>query len=277
MRVRVPLSPARIASRPVAAGLMAVVAAGGGGALAVAGARAAEAASPASSCPDVTVLAVRGTGEPAGSGKTLGSAAYAAGGVGSLSPAASIVSGSPRAAGLRIQVLGVAYPASLRPTYASSVSAGRKALVSAAGARVKDCPASRIVLAGYSQGAHVIGDVLEVGSTTPLSAAASSRVAAVVLYGDPTFRAGEPFDVTTGTGQGWWPRRAGGLEGFASRIRSYCLEGDLFCQSNLLGDASARIHGSYGTSAPIALAASGFILDQLVGAVAPTPDPTPAG
>lgn len=62
------------------------------------------------------------------------------------------------------------------------------------------CPASQIVLMGYSQGAQVTADFLcgtsEAGfpATRPYAAAVAEAVSAVVLMGDPSFVKGLSWD-----------------------------------------------------------------------------------
>jgi hypothetical protein len=78
-----------------------------------------------------------------------------------------------------------------------------------------------------------------------LSAAASERISAVVLFGNPRFTAGEPFNAGTfepGV-DGVSPRKKGALADYASRMRDYCAAGDLACQ-NIEG-ASVEAHVAY--------------------------------
>jgi acetylxylan esterase len=63
----------------------------------------------------------------------------------------------------------VDYPALLFP-YASSSAAGVAALKKQLTAAVQKCPDQKIVLLGYSQGAHVLGDVLGGGGGGALGA-----------------------------------------------------------------------------------------------------------
>ena len=58
------------------------------------------------------------------------------------------------------------------------------------------CPDKRFVIAGYSQGAWVVGDSLVGGGggwPSPVDPVYAPKVAAVVMYGDPRFRSGEAF------------------------------------------------------------------------------------
>lgn len=60
----------------------------------------------------------------------------------------------------------VDYPAKLMP-YDSSSQEGTEALTKQLTEYANDCPDSKVVLLGYSQGAHVIGDVLCGGGGVP--------------------------------------------------------------------------------------------------------------
>lgn len=76
--------------------------------------------------------------------------------------------------------VAVDYPATL-DDYLNSQAAGVSAMTTMIQQYVASCPSSKIVLLGYSQGAHVIGDVLcgnsEAGftATEPLGTAYASN------------------------------------------------------------------------------------------------------
>ncbi|MFY0406372.1 cutinase family protein [Solicola sp. PLA-1-18] len=174
-------------------------------------------------CASVVVLAARGTGEAAGTGR-----------IGSL--AGSIANGS--AATVRTQALD--YPANLN--YIASVNAGSTETREVLEGLAERCPSTRTVLVGWSQGAHALGDALDARGTQ-LSAAAARNVKAVVFYGDPSFRAAEAFTRGTHTSKnGIFVRPSGDLSGFATRIASYCDTGDRYCQA---GDSDVPVHSGY--------------------------------
>jgi Cutinase len=132
--------------------------------------------------------------------------------------------------------------------YAASVNTGAANLHTDIEYDAAHCPSSKIVLLGLSQGAQVIGNVLDKTTSPQLSSAAKARIYAVGLFGDPRFRSGESFN--TGTmvaGQnGVWPRTSGNLSSFASRIRSLCLAHDAMCQANWGTTTGWDVHGTYG-------------------------------
>ncbi|WP_369829085.1 cutinase family protein [Mycobacterium sp. 852002-50816_SCH5313054-b] len=128
------------------------------------------------SCPDVEVVFARGTDEPPGVGK-----------------------------------VGQAFVNSLRQNtrksvgaYAVNYPANKDFLAAADGANdasnhvqqmANNCPKTKMVLGGYSQGAAVIDIVTAaplpgLGFQQPLPAAAADHVAAVALFGNPSARAG---------------------------------------------------------------------------------------
>jgi cutinase len=144
-------------------------------------------ASAAPACPDVEVVFARGTGEPPGLGPT----------------GQAFVDALRQQVGAKsVGVHPVSYPAT--DQWATGVDGIRDAgahVVSMAGS----CPETQLVLAGFSQGAAVMGFVTSssvpdgVDPATvpkPLQPEVADHVAAVVLFGAPNERAmnflGEP-------------------------------------------------------------------------------------
>jgi len=138
-------------------------------------------------CPDVEVVFARGTGEPPG-----------VGGVGQ----AFVDSVRAQSGGRSVDVYAVNYPASSdfadRMAFAGTVVDG----IRDAGAHIQsmaaNCPATRLVLGGYSQGAVVAGFVTsavvpeavpaEYASSVPkpMPPEVADHVAAVALIGTPS-------------------------------------------------------------------------------------------
>lgn len=199
---------------------------------------------PGNACPDVEVIGARGTTERPGFGVLLG-------------PLAQQLTGElPRS----VRSTPVDYPASFN--YTASVRQGVTSLAASLQRTAAACAGTRFVLMGYSQGANVVGDALAGRSLRgragqpAIPAALSDRVAAVLLFGDPTFTAGEDFNVGTGTRSGIFARGAGGLDGFAGRTRSFCNRNDRFCQ----GGTSLAAHLDY---AKFTADATDFVARQL--------------
>ncbi|MET8152296.1 cutinase family protein [Actinoplanes sp. NPDC049668] len=186
---------------------------------------------PAGACPDVEIIGARGTTERPGLGVLIG-------------PLAQQLT---RGLSQTVRATAVDYPASFN--YQASVRQGVTALAADLERTAAACPRTRFVLAGYSQGANVVGDAL-VGRSAggraaagqpAVPAALSGRVAAVLLFGDPTFTAGESFNVTDGARSGILARGDGRLDAFAARTRSFCNRNDRFCQ----GGTSLAAHLDY--------------------------------
>jgi acetylxylan esterase len=160
----------------------------------------------------------------------------------------------------------VNYPAN---NYASSSAQGVSALKIQLTNQVNACPNQKIVLAGYSQGAHVVLDVLggggggSLGATTPpIAAAIASHVTAVATFGDPRHVVNQAFDLGTSRRNGLFPRTAAQLQvlaGFANRIQAYCDTNDTFCDSG----ASVQVHLTYLNR--YQNAAAGFVLGKIGG------------
>ncbi|MET2012963.1 cutinase family protein [Microbacterium chocolatum] len=155
------------------------------------------------------------------------------------------------------------YPATGPGSYITSQQTGTQRLINELNlitACVYDPP---IVLAGHSQGADVIAQAL---AHNGLSDAAKAQVKAVILYGDPLWKAGMNFNApgyaSSGHGllggrgaywtdrlQSWywqygWPYQGAG-QGYFSRIRSYCFTNDWACQNLLQSTSTNSTHNSY--------------------------------
>ncbi|MEV6348088.1 cutinase family protein [Actinoplanes sp. NPDC051851] len=185
----------------------------------------------AGNCPDAHIIVTRASTEAPGTGI-----------IGSLATAVT------RASDQTITVEATDYPALLNP-YPPSVAAGTRELTSQLTTEVANCPNTKIVMMGYSQGAHVIGDVLAgTGRVTGFTQAdavstdVTDRVVAVILMGDPRYVPGKSFNAGTSRTKGLFARgEDASLDAFADRTQSYCDTGDTFCASG----ASVAVHLSY--------------------------------
>ncbi|WP_369803791.1 cutinase family protein [Mycobacterium sp. NAZ190054] len=134
----------------------------------------------AQGCPDIEVVFARGTDEPPGLGRV---------------GAAFVDSLRGRVGGRSVGTYAVNYPASF------------DFLAAAAGANdaslhiqymMANCPRTRLVLGGYSQGAAVIDiiaavPVPAVGFTAPLPPNTPDFVAAIAVFGNPSTKLGLPI------------------------------------------------------------------------------------
>ncbi|MFG1932222.1 cutinase family protein [Mycobacterium sp. NPDC048908] len=129
----------------------------------------------ANPCPDIEVVFARGTDEPRG--------------VGSVGQA-FVDSLVPKVGGRSVGVYAVDYPAS--GAFSSSASAGAAAASAHIQYMVANCPNTKMILGGFSQGAGVI-DLITVGpvqvagfTPAPMPPEVADHVAAVAVFGNPS-------------------------------------------------------------------------------------------
>lgn len=137
-------------------------------------------AAAAPECPDVEVVFARGTDEPEGIGQV---------------GRAFVNTLKPMLKGRSIGTYAVEYPASFDFLEAA---AGANDMSRRIKSTVADCPDTKLVLGGYSQGAAVVDIVATApiagfGYTEPLPRAVVPHVAAVVVFGNPSARLGQPL------------------------------------------------------------------------------------
>lgn len=187
----------------------------------------------AADCADVHVITARGSTERPGEGSM-----------------AALVSQIVESSEQTVSRAAVDYPATL-VNYRRSSAQGVTALTAQLTDQVRECPDQKIVLTGFSQGAHVVLDVLGGGgggglgaATPPVDPAIASRVTAVATFGDPRHVVDQPFNLGTADRDGLFPRSADQLRtlaAFADRIQSFCDDGDTFCDRG----ANVAVHGTY--------------------------------
>ena len=158
-------------------------------------------AAAAEPCPDAEVVFARGSGQPVGLGD-VGEAF-----VGSL---------KEQLPGRDVAVYPVEYPAST--DYHNSALLGEADATAHIQATVTNCPKTRLVLGGYSQGASVI----EMSSNS-LPATVAQHVAAVALFGPPS----SPY--STSLWGGPLPVLAAS---YHPKSIAFCLAGDIYCEDS---------------------------------------------
>ena len=193
------------------------------------------------SCPDVEVIFARGTGEPAG----LGIA-----GTGVVGQA-FVEALAQRLNGRTVDAYAVNYPADFDFLAADEGAEDAAARIATVAAR---CPATKIVLGGYSQGAAVIDmlanvgplgpEIGGIGSAPPLSAPFADKISAVAVFGNPADRFGTPLS-DTGS--------------FAGRAIDLCNSADPICSPQ--GD-TMKAHEQY-QFAPSDQVAADFVAARL--------------
>ncbi|MBO0678859.1 cutinase family protein [Mycolicibacterium sp. S2-37] len=189
----------------------------------------------AQACSDVELIFARGTSEPAGIGRVGQALADAL---------------RPQLGGMTLSTYGVNYPATydfLTTAAGASDATARIASVSA------QCPGTRFVLGGYSQGAAVV-DMLagvpplgnrigDIGSAPPLPGSYAADVAAVAVFGNPAAKFGNPLSAR---GQ------------FAGRSIDACGDGDPICS-----DGRNPFAHTHYESSPFIGQAAGFVAGRV--------------
>ncbi|KAK1493584.1 cutinase [Colletotrichum cuscutae] len=163
----------------------------------------------------------------------------------------------------------------LEAPYCQSIEEGAANGTAQITAYNKRCPDAKLVVSGYSQGGHVVGDVLGGGGGTffqgcqqkanagldATKAPGNKRkfacvatcedgellipgpftVAAVLIFGDTRHTASQPYNYLSGApDNGLFPRpenQLAGMRAFSSVMRSYCVESDPICAG---GDTAAN-------------------------------------
>ena len=190
----------------------------------------------AAPCPDVELVFARGTSEPAGLGR-VGQA---------LS--------SQLAANLDGRSLGV-YPVNYPASYDFLAAAdGALDATNRIATMAQNCPSTRFVLGGYSQGAAVVDMLMgipplgtkvgDVGSASPLPFSLADRVAAVAVFGNPATKFGNPVSRAAAP--------------FAGKGIDLCNDGDPICSRG----RNPLAHTGYEKS-PMVGEAAGFVLRLL--------------
>lgn len=187
-------------------------------------------------CPDVQLIFARGTAEPPGLG-AVGDALFAA-----LQPALG---------SRNVDSYAVNYPASYNfLTTADGANDARDHIAQ----MVDQCPSTRLVLGGFSQGAAAVSMLAGVppvgqrignfGSAPALDPGLANKIAAVAVFGNPGNRFNTPLS-STGA--------------FAGRAIDLCSEGDPVC---VVGGRDRDAHHDYSV-APYPGQAAGFIAGRV--------------
>lgn len=183
-------------------------------------------------CPDVELIFARGTSEPAGIGRVGQALAEEL---------------SAQLGGRSLGVYGVNYPA----TYDFLAAAdGAADATNRIAAMSEQCPATRFVLGGYSQGAAAVDMLLgipplgakvgDAGSAPPLPAGLADKVAAVAVFGNPSTKFGVPVSAA--------------MMPFAGKGIDLCNDGDPICSQG----RNPFAHTSYEKT-PLVGEAAGFV------------------
>lgn len=186
-------------------------------------------------CPDVEVVFARGTSEPPGVGRVGQALADAL---------------APQLGGLTVGTYGVNYAASYDFL---NTAAGAGDATNRIAAMAQQCPGTRIVLGGYSQGAAVVdmlagvpplgNKVGDIGSAPPLPGGLTGNVAAVAVFGNPAAKFGNPVSASGS---------------FAGKAIDLCADGDPICS-----DGRNPFAHTHYESSPFVGEAAGFAAGQI--------------
>lgn len=186
----------------------------------------------AADCNDIDVVFARGTGEPPGLGRV---------GDAFVNDLRGLI--GDRSMG----VYAVNYPASYDFLAVANGANDASAHIQWV---ANNCPNSRIVLGGYSQGAAVVDVVAAVpvpgiGFNNPLPPFAGDKIAAIAVFGNPSTKIGLPLTSSPV---------------FGDRAIDICNPGDPICSNG--DNSSVMAHRSYGPDGTAGQAAY-FVANRL--------------
>ncbi|KAL8680042.1 MAG: hypothetical protein Q9186_003722 [Xanthomendoza sp. 1 TL-2023] len=173
-------------------------------------------------CKAITVIFARGTSERGNLGSVIGPPLYTA--------------LKNKLGADKVAYQGVPYPASVAGN-ANGGGTGGALMASLAQQAIQQCPTTKVILSGYSQGGSVVHRAGPQLGTTPVAAAPSANIfftIAAVIFGDPSN--GSP--VTN-----------------VKNLKEYCAQGDNVCGTPRTFSITAA-HGSYGRNGNAADAAN---------------------
>ncbi|CCO29333.1 Cutinase [Rhizoctonia solani AG-1 IB] len=154
------------------------------------------------------------------------------------------LAGGPLSTSLAAAVRGTttySVPYDTRAEYGSTVTAGAKMTVDYITAQAARCPNQRFALGGYSKGAMVV-------HSTSLSSALKSKVAAIVVFGDPYRGINNNWPINSPVVNS--TPKSGSTS--SQNVASYCNSGDIVCRGGL----SVPAHLTYGEDGSTDSAAS---------------------
>ncbi|KAG4413863.1 hypothetical protein IFR04_013007 [Cadophora malorum] len=130
----------------------------------------------------------------------------------------------------------------------------------------KRCPNSNLVISGYSQGAHIVGDILGGGGGTffqgcvqganeglDINSAAAKKISAVLIWASTRHTASQPYNVFSGAdGQGLFPRpeaQLAAMSQWTSVLHDYCVSTDPICAGGDVGATHLNYFDLYSDEA----------------------------
>ncbi|KAK5948054.1 carbohydrate esterase [Knufia fluminis] len=147
----------------------------------------------------------------------------------------------------------VNYPAAGGDSYGSSVQQGTQNVANQINTFNTQCPNTKLVVVGYSQGSQIEDNALCGGgdpnqgitnTNSFISSSANNAIKAVIWAGNPRNAPGQPYHYGSCTAGGFDPRPNGfTCPAYQSRIRSYCDASDPYCCNG----NNAATHQGYGS------------------------------
>ncbi|KAJ4401871.1 hypothetical protein N0V91_007654 [Didymella pomorum] len=215
-------------------------------------------------CADVVIFMARGNDAPYNDGRT--------------SPLRDTTCAKLTAQGKTCDYIEVQYDVTLGADYCTQVAEGARNGIAQVTAFNQKCPCSHIVINGYSEGAHVMGDVLggpggctKVSNGIDNTSSAGKAIAAALLWGNVMHTANQPYNVLDGASKQANPRSAADLallNRYTPVLRDYCAAGDPVCAGGSVvadhlnyfelytEEASSWIVGKIDAAAPLCAAPS---------------------
>ncbi|KAF3034419.1 hypothetical protein E8E12_006129 [Didymella heteroderae] len=176
-------------------------------------------------CADVVIFMARGNDAPYNDGRT--------------SPFRDTTCAKLTAQGKTCDYIEIQYDVTLGADYCTQVAEGARNGIAQITAFNQKCPCSHIVVNGYSEGAHVVGDVLggpggcsKVSNGIDNTSSAGKAIAAALLWGNVMHTANQPYNVLDGADKQANPRSASDLallNRYSPVLRDYCAAGDPVC------------------------------------------------
>jgi hypothetical protein len=176
-------------------------------------------------CADAVIFMSRGNDAPYHDGRTF--------------PFVEATCGKLTAQGKTCDYIDIQFDNTLGGDYCNQVAEGARNGLRQITAFQAKCPCTHIILNGYSEGAHVAGDVLGgpggctfVSTGIDSASPAGKAIAAALLWGDVLHTANQPYNVLDGASKQKNPRSPDDLarlNRYSSVLRSYCAAGDPVC------------------------------------------------
>ena len=176
-------------------------------------------------CADVVIFMARGNDAPYHDGRTF--------------PFVEATCGKFTAQGKSCDYIDIQYDVTLGADYCNQVAEGARNGISQITDFNQKCPCTHIVVNGYSEGAHVVGDVLGgpggctfVSTGLDNASSAGKAIGAALLWGNVMHTANQPYNVLDGASLQKNPRSADDLARlgrYAPLLRDYCAAGDPVC------------------------------------------------